>query len=88
MAHADAIGGQIDRAVIDLGEAVMLKDRVGEIFGAVVTDLDDRGARIQLSDLPVVARVDAHGVEPGDTIRVRLATADPEHRAISFARVN
>jgi len=88
MAHADAIGGQIDRAVIDLGEAVMLKDRVGEIFGAVVTDLDDRGARIQLSDLPVVARVDAHGVEPGDVIRVRLTVADPDHRTITFVRIN
>jgi len=88
MAHADATGGQIDRAVIDLAEAVMLKDHVGEIFAAVVTDLDDRGARIQLSDDPVVARVDAHGVEPGDAIRVRLTIADPDHRSITFARVN
>ena len=76
------------RSIIDMGEAVMLKDRIGEIFGAVVTDLDDRGARIQLSDLPVVARVDAHGVEPGDTIRVKLTVADPDHRSITFARVN
>jgi len=88
MAHADAMGGQIDRAVIDLAEAAALKDHVGEIFGAVVTDLDQRGARIQLSDLPVVARVDAHGVEPGDTVRVRLTGADPERRAITFVRIN
>jgi exoribonuclease R len=88
MAHADAIGGQIDRAVIDLAEAVMLKEHVGEIYSAVVTDLDDKGARIQLSDDPVVARVDAHGVEPGDAIRVKLTAADPERRAITFTRVN
>lgn len=88
MAHADATGGQIDRAVVDLAEAVMLKDHVGEIYAATVTDLDDRGARIQLSDDPVVARVDAHGVEPGDAIRVKLTAADPERRAITFTRVN
>jgi len=74
--------------VIDLAEAAALKEHVGEIFGAVVTDLDQRGARIQLSDLPVVARVDAHGVEPGDTVRIRLTGADPERRAITFVRIN
>jgi VacB/RNase II family 3'-5' exoribonuclease len=88
MAHADASGGQIDRAVIDLAEAAALKDRVGEIFGAVATDLDEKGVRIQLCDLPVVARVDAHGVEPGDPVRVRLTAADPDRRAITFVRVN
>ncbi len=88
MAHADATGGQIDRAVVDLAEAVMLKDHVGEIYAATVTDLDDKGARIQLSDDPIVARVDAHGVEPGDAIRVKLTAADPERRAITFTRVN
>jgi exoribonuclease R len=88
MARADALGGQIDRAVIDLAEAAALKDHVGQIFSAVATDLDEKGARIQLCDLPVVARVDAHGVEPGDALRVRLTAADPERRAIVFVRVN
>ena len=52
MARADARGGQIERAVIDLAEAVMLEGRIGETFEAVVTDVDERGARIQLRDLP------------------------------------
>ena len=59
MARADARSGQIERAVIDLAEAVMLESRIGETFEAVVTDLDERGARIQLRALPVVARVAA-----------------------------
>jgi exoribonuclease R len=88
MAHADSLGGQIDRAVIDLAEAVMLKDSIGQIFPAVVTDVDERGARIQVRDLPVVARVDAHGVSPGDIVQVRLTGADPELRSISFQRVS
>jgi len=88
MARADSLGGQIDRAVIDLAEAVMLKDSVGEILPAVVTDVDERGARIQLRDLPVVARVAAHGVGPGDAFQVRLTAADPEQRSISFQRIS
>lgn len=88
MAHADSLGGQIDRAVIDLAEAVMLKDSIGQIVPAVVTDVDERGARIQLRDLPVVARVDAHGVAPGDTVQVRLTAVDPSQRSISFQRIS
>ena len=38
----------------------------GEVFEAVVPDEDERGVRIQLCGLPIVARVVAHKVEPGD----------------------
>jgi exoribonuclease R len=88
MARADALGGQSDRAVVDLAEAVMLRNCVGRSFPAIITDVDDRGARIQLRDEPVVARVAAHDVEPGDAISVRLTAADPVRRAISFERVS
>jgi exoribonuclease R len=88
MAKADALGGQVDRAVIDLAEAVMLQGREGQRFTAVVTDVDERGARIQLSEEPVVARVAADGVEPGDTMHVRLEASDPDRRLITFERIS
>jgi exoribonuclease R len=84
MARADAIGGQIDRAVIDLAEAVMLQGREGQSFAAVVTDADDHGARIQLRDLPVVARLAIKDAEPGDAVTVKLLAVDPERQRISF----
>lgn len=87
MARADNLGGQIERAAVDLAEAVMLKGSEGRTFPAIVTDVDERGARMQLHDEPVVARVDAHGVQPGDLISVRLIATDPERRLISFERV-
>lgn len=87
MGRADAHGGQVERAVIDLAEAVMLGERIGTVFEAVVTDLDDRGARIQLKDLPIVARVVAHHVDPGETIRVKLIAAEPTARTITFQRM-
>jgi exoribonuclease R len=87
MARADSLGGRIERAVVDLAEVVMLAGREGEAFGAIVTDLDERGARLQLRDLPVVARVDAAGVRPGDAIEVRLIATDVERRMLRFERV-
>ncbi len=86
MARADALSGRIDRAVIDLAEAAVLNGHVGESFAATVTDLDERGARIQLRDLPVVTRVDAQGVMPGDAIQVRPAAVDVAHRSARFER--
>lgn len=84
MAKADALAGQIDRAVIDLAEAVMLSNAIGESFDAFVIDTDERGARIQLSDAAVVARVAASGMAPGDAVRVRLIGADVAKRNVTF----
>lgn len=87
MAKADERAGQIDRAVLELAEAVVLEGREGSLFNGVVTDIDERGARIQLSDPAVVARVEADGEMPGDVISVRLASVDVAHRQARFERV-
>lgn len=88
MEHADARAARIERSVIDMVETVMLHGREGQSFDAVVVDHDDRGARIQLCDPAVVTRVSAHGVQPGDSIRVRLVTSDPLRRTVTFERVS
>jgi exoribonuclease R len=85
MARADSTDAQIGRAVIDLAETVLLTARIGERFAAVVTDVDERGARIQLCEVPVVARLAADGLQPGDSIAVALAAADPLARTLDFA---
>ena len=87
MERAESHAAQIDHAVIDLVEAAVLQSRIGSTFTAVVTDTDDRGARIQLCDVAVVARVSAKNLEPGDQIRVKLAEADPTRRVVEFSRV-
>ena len=87
MARAGETESQIERAVIDLAETVLMSGQAQRTFAAVVTDLDDRGARIQLCDLPVVSRVAAHGVQPGDDIRVRVDGVDIPGRTVKFERV-
>jgi exoribonuclease R len=86
MARADARGSQVERAAVDLAETVMLRGQEGRTFAAVVTDIDERGARMQLCELPVVARVDAKGTQAGDELQVRLLSADPDRRELRFAR--
>jgi exoribonuclease R len=87
MGKADARANQIDRAVIDMAEAATLSGREGETFAAVVTDVDEIGARMQLCGVPVVARIVAHSVTPGEKLTVRLVAADPVKRTVSFARI-
>jgi VacB/RNase II family 3'-5' exoribonuclease len=87
MARADARAGRIDRAVVDLAEAVQLSEQEGKTFAAVVTDVDERGAKVQLRDLPVVTRVSAREVAPGDPIVVRLVAVDQVRRMIRFELV-
>ena len=88
MDRAEAQSSRVERAVIDLVEAFVLQGSEGRTFEAIVTDVDDRGARIQLTDPAVVARVSAHRVEPGDALVVRLLSADPAKRTVTFERVS
>lgn len=88
MDRADATGSRIERAVLDLAEAVILQGHEGQSFDAVVVDDDDDGTRIQLLDVAVVAKVKAHGVEPGDKMRVKLIATDVEKRTVKFERVS
>lgn len=86
MAKAGARDGQVERAVIDLAEAAVLAGREGAVFDAIVTDIGENGARIQLCDLPIVARTTADGALPGTRIEVRLDTVDTVRRTIGFTR--
>lgn len=82
MAAAARRAGALERAVVDLVEAVMLQGRVGEVFAAVVVD----EGRVQLREPAVIAPCD--GDPPiGEAIDVRLVEADPERRAVRFEPV-
>lgn len=84
MARADGHASQISRAAIDLAEAAMLAGHEGETFAASVIDLTDRGVRVQLADLPVVANVNATGLARDTDLRLKLVSADPNQRRVVF----
>ena len=84
MSLAEARAAQVERAVVDLAEAVMLKGEEGKLFAAIVTDVDERGIRFQLKHMPVAARMPANHAAPGDAIQVRLLAADTIRREVRF----
>ena len=83
--RAEAKAGQVDSAVLELAEAVVLADRVGETFAGTVTDIDQRGARIQLADPAVLTRIPSNGAAVGDPVRLRLDEVDPARRLSRFS---
>ncbi len=80
--------GTANRSAIDLTEAVLLEDRVGEEFEAAVVDVADRadGAVVAIDDPAVQARCAGGGFMAGTRIPVRLTVADPKQRRVLFER--
>lgn len=79
---------QYERAVIDLVEAGVLHDRVGEEFDGVVVDVDEDDARrgtVTLRDDGVeAALVGDKPLELGTAVTVTLARASVEERRVEF----
>ncbi|NUT17947.1 MAG: RNB domain-containing ribonuclease [Hamadaea sp.] len=82
MAETGRIASAADRGAIDLAEALLLKDRVGEVFDAAVVDDD----QIALDEPPVRARCSGD-LKPGERVRARLTDADPVKRLVRFTAV-
>ena len=85
MNRADARAGQADAAVLELAESVILSGREGETFDGTVTDIDERGARIQIAQPAIVIRIPANGLAIGAAVSLRLDEADPARRLSKFS---
>src|ERR1700759_731103 len=56
MASADHRAHAVDRAVLDLTEAWLLQDRIGQTFPAVVLSADEHAASISIDEPAIRAR--------------------------------
>lgn len=81
MAAGGRAAGAVERACVDLVEALVLAPSVGERFPATVVDRNE----VQLTEPAVRARCDCDGIEPGQELVVRLVEADPARRQVRFA---
>jgi exoribonuclease R len=84
MAAADQRAHEVDRAVVDLAEALLLHDRCGEVFRGVVVEADPKG-EVQLRDPAVRARLDGAALPLGEEVDVKLVSVDVPRRRVSFA---
>lgn len=85
---ADSLSASAERACVDLTESVILADRVGQSFDAVVLSgaQEKRPARIFIPDPAVIASCTG-SPEQGTRLPVVLTTADPTSRTVEFAPV-
>jgi exoribonuclease R len=82
MQDANRHAAAVERAVIDLMEAVVLRGLVGERLRGTIVDSDDDRATVQLQDPPVVASVAARGHTLGDEVVVEVRAAEPVSRKV------
>jgi exoribonuclease R len=83
MESANRHSAQIERAVIDAVECVLLLPNVATNFEAVVVDRNEHGAVVQLTQPAVVAAM-ASDATIGERITVRLEAVDPVARRLQF----
>ncbi|MFJ8078488.1 RNB domain-containing ribonuclease [Streptomyces sp. NPDC096176] len=89
MAEGSRRANTVERECVDIVEAIVLRERVGELFDAVVVDVkenDPAVGTVHLEDPAVVARVEGDGaaLPLGERLRVRLAEADPLRAKVRF----
>ncbi|MGW7467253.1 RNB domain-containing ribonuclease [Streptomyces xantholiticus] len=89
MADGARRGNTVERECLDVLEAIVLRDRIGELFDAVVVDVKENepsAGTVHLEDPAVVARIDADGaaLPLGERLRVRLVEADPGRAKVRF----
>jgi exoribonuclease R len=77
---ADKRGKALDRAAVDLAEAVVLGPCVGEVFRATVVSERE----VQLAEPAVRASVEGSGLPVGEVVDVRLVVADAVRRRVVF----
>jgi len=87
--QAEDDANKVERQVGKSAAALLLENRIGEQFDAIVTGASDKGTWVRLLSLPVEGKLVAGfaGVDVGDRLRVQLIETDVEEGYIDFKKV-
>jgi exoribonuclease-2 len=79
---------KVERTMRKVGAALMLADRIGEKFDAIVTGQSSKGTYVRLLHPPAEGRVvhGEKGMDVGDRVKVKLVGTDAEKGWIDFGR--
>ncbi len=82
------IVNKVERQVAKSAAAILLEDRIGEQFEAIVTGASPKGTWVRLLKLPVEGKLvkGFEGMDVGHRLVVRLASVNVEQGFIDFAR--
>lgn len=74
----------LERAMLDIAEALVLERHVEEVFDAAVVDIDQRReqARVQIVEPAIVETIPSDGRELGERIKLRVERVDVARREV------
>jgi ribonuclease R len=77
---------KVERTIRKTAAALLLRDRIGETFDAIVTGANDKGTFVRTIRPPAEGMVvrQHEGFDVGDRVRVKLVGADPNRGFIDF----
>ena len=87
MAAVGSLASRVERDCIDLVEAVTLLGREGEVFNGVVAEDAGPTSVVHLLDEGIRIRLRLDDAVAGDAVSLRLVTADPAKRTLTFEPV-
>jgi exoribonuclease-2 len=78
----------VERQVLKAAAAWLLRDRIGELFDAIVTGAAAKGPFVRIARPLLEGRLvrGFEGADVGDALRVRLLAVDPAQGFIDFER--
>ena len=85
--NRDDAARKVERKMRKVAAAILLSDRIGDVFEAIVTGATEKGTFARVLKPPVDGRImrGEHGLRVGDKVKVRLLATDPERGFIDFA---
>ena len=85
----DKAAKKVERFMRKVAACVLLKNRIGEIFDAIVTGASDTGTYVRLLSIPAEGRVvrGEKGMDVGEKVHVKLLRLEPEKGFIDFEGV-
>jgi exoribonuclease R len=89
MEESSRRASQYEAGIVSVIEAAVLAGSIGEIFDAVVVEIDehDGAGVVQLREPAVAARCDGDDLPLGERVKVRLVLADVMKRQVRFTLV-
>jgi exoribonuclease-2 len=87
--EAEDAAKKVERQVTKSAAAILLENRIGEQFDAIVTGASDKGTWVRLLQPPVEGRLESgsEGLDVGHRLRVQLVSTDVERGFIDFKRI-
>jgi exoribonuclease R len=81
---------KVERLMRKVVAANLLSKRIGESFDAIVTGAAPKGTFVRLLKFPAEGRVirNAHGIDVGDKVQVRLISVEVDKGFIDFEKIN